>query len=108
MGEGHLFLSDGCAHCSEMFINKVCVCAYMGNGVPIRVSKELRDALGGMKVHKDESYDMLLRRKLAVKRSRRARLKTKLAGFPNLTPGKATRKVLRSDRAVTKDFLEYP
>lgn len=75
----------------------------MGNSVPIRVSKELRDALGGMKTHKDESYDMLLRRKLAMKRSRKQALKAKM--FPNFTPGKATTKVLRSDKKVTKDFM---
>lgn len=80
----------------------------MGNGVPIRVSKELRDALGDMKVHKDESYDMLLRRKLNYKKARKANLKAKLVGYPNLTPGKAQRKVLGSDRKATRLFLETP
>lgn len=78
----------------------------MGKGVPIRVSKELRDALGSMKSHPDETYDMLLKRKLATKRSRKNALKAKM--FPNFTPGKATKKVLKSDKAVTKDFLEFP
>lgn len=80
----------------------------MKSDVPIRVSKELRRALGNMKAHPSESYDMLLRRKLAVKRARKSNLKAKLTGFPNFTPGKATKKVLKSDKAVTKDFLEFP
>lgn len=88
-----------------MFINKVCIYAYMGNGVPIRVSKELRDALGGMKVHKDESYDMLLRRKLNYNKSRRSNLKQRIVGFPDLHPAKATRKVLASDKGTTRLFL---
>lgn len=78
----------------------------MNKSVPIRVSKELRDALGGMKSHKDETYDMLLRRKLAMKRSRKNALKSKM--FPDFTPGKATKKVLKSDKKVTMDFLEMP
>lgn len=78
----------------------------MGKGVPIRISKELRDALGDMKMHKDESYDMLLRRKLAMKRARKNALKAQM--FPNFMPGRATTKVLRSDRKATKDFLEMP
>lgn len=75
----------------------------MNKGVPIRISKELRDALGGMKVHKDETYDMLLRRKLAGKRARKNHLKYRI--FPNFTPGKATTKVLNSDRKATKLIL---
>lgn len=81
----------------------------MKSDVPIRVSKELRDALGKMKVHPSESYDMLLRRKLAMKRSRKNALKAKLAGgYPNLTPGKATKKVLNSDKKATKEVLGLP
>lgn len=80
----------------------------MKSDVPIRVSKELRDALGNMKVHPSETYDMLLRRKLAMKKSRKANLKAKLAGFPKFSPGKATKKVLKSDKMVTKDFMEFP
>lgn len=78
----------------------------MGDSVPIRVSKELRDALGGMKSHKDESYDMLLRRKLAMKRSRKARLKNRILG--NLTPGKAERAVMNSDKKPTKVVVDFP
>lgn len=89
-----------------MFINKVCIGAYMGNGVPIRVSRELRDALGNMKVHKDESYDMLLRRKLMGKKRRKQALKARI--FPHFTPGKASRKVLASDKKATRLFLETP
>lgn len=79
----------------------------MTKGVPIRISKELRDCLGDMKSHPDETYDMLLRRKLVVKRARKNAIKSKL-GFPNFTPGKATNKVLKSDRKATRDFLEFP
>lgn len=78
----------------------------MGNAVPIRISKELRDALGDMKVHPSETYDMLLRRKLVQKRSRKNALKAKM--FPNFSPGRATTKVLKSDKKVTRDFLEFP
>jgi hypothetical protein len=75
----------------------------MTKSVPIRISKELRDALGGMRMHPSESYDMLLRRKLTEKRSRKNHIKAQL--FPSFAPGKATNKVLKSDMKVTKDFL---
>lgn len=75
----------------------------MGNGVPIRISKELRDALGKMKVHPSESYDMLLRRELSRKRARKQLLKAKM--FPNIMPGKATGAVLGSDKKVTREVL---
>lgn len=78
----------------------------MKSDTPIRISQELRKALGKMKTHPSETYDMLLRRKLAVKRSRKQLLKASM--FPNFMPGKATNKVLRSDKTVTKDFLEFP
>ena len=79
---------------------------YMGNSSTIRISDDLRALLDNSRKHKRESYDNLLRRKLAFKRSRKNALKAKM--FPNLTPGKATTKVLKSDKKVTKDFLEFP
>lgn len=78
----------------------------MKKSVPIRVSPEMRDFLTEMKVHPSETYDVLLRRKLVMKRSRKNALKARM--FPNFTPGKATTKVLKSDKKVTKDFLEFP
>lgn len=74
--------------------------------MPIRISKELREALGKMKSHPSESYDMLLRRELKKKKARKQLLKEKM--FPDFTPGKATKKVLKSDKTVTKDFLRSP
>lgn len=78
----------------------------MTSDAPIRVSKELRQALGKMKMHKSESYDTLLRRKLSMKRSRKAGLKNRILG--NLTPGKAERAVMRSDRKPTKVVVDFP
>lgn len=76
----------------------------MEKSVPIRVSRELRDSLGDMKCHKDESYDMLLKRKLKWNRERKETLKKKIS-YPRFTPTKATNKVLNSDKKVTKEVL---
>jgi hypothetical protein len=79
----------------------------MGNSSTVRISDDLRALLDNSRKHKRESYDMILKRKLMEKRSRKNTLKAKLA-VPDFKPNKATKKVLGSDKKVTKDFMKFP